>query len=47
LIGNLPSPTRLAVLNTAIEILKTHRKPIELIDVLSLADKLKTWALEK
>lgn len=39
--------TRLAVLNTATEILKTQRKPIELADVLSLASQLETWALSK
>jgi hypothetical protein len=38
--------TRLATLNTATEILKTHRKPLELADVLSLASQLETWALD-
>ncbi len=37
--------TRLAVLNTATEILKTQRKPIELTDVLSPSSQLETWAL--
>ncbi len=37
--------TRLAVLNTATEILKTHRKPVELNEVLSLASQLEIWAL--
>ena len=39
------SNTRLAVLNTAVELLKTHRKPIELAEVLSLAGELEQWAL--
>jgi hypothetical protein len=47
LIGNLPSPTRLAVLNSATEILKTHRKPVELNEVLSLASQLEIWAFGK
>ncbi|MGE5446222.1 MAG: hypothetical protein ACM3SR_16775 [Ignavibacteriales bacterium] len=37
--------TRLATLNTATEILKTHRKPIELAEVLCLASQLEQWAL--
>lgn len=37
--------TRLAVLNTATEVLKTHRKPIELDEVFSLAKELESWAL--
>lgn len=37
--------TRLAVLNTATEVLKTHRKPIELTEILSLASELEAWAL--
>ncbi|MGE5444085.1 MAG: SWIM zinc finger family protein [Ignavibacteriales bacterium] len=37
--------TRLAVLNTATEILKTHRKPIEFCDIVSLAAQLENWAL--
>jgi hypothetical protein len=37
--------TRLAVLNTATEILKTQRKPIELGEVISLASQLEAWAL--
>ncbi|MGE5443921.1 MAG: hypothetical protein ACM3SR_04875 [Ignavibacteriales bacterium] len=37
--------TRLAVLNTATEILKTHRKPIEFNDIISLASQLEKWAL--
>lgn len=37
--------TRLAVLNTAVELLKTHRKPIELTDIISLASQLEQWAL--
>jgi SWIM zinc finger len=37
--------TRLAVLHTATEILKNHRKPIELSDVASLASQLEQWAL--
>ena len=36
--------TRLAVLNTAVELLETHRKPIELSDVISLATQLEAWA---
>jgi hypothetical protein len=36
--------TRLAIINSAIEVLKTHRKPIELTEVLSLASQLETWA---
>ncbi len=39
--------TRLATLNTATEILKTHRKPVELNEVLSLASRLEMWALGK
>jgi uncharacterized Zn finger protein len=39
--------TRLATLNTATEILKTHRKPIELTDVVSIASQLEQWALDK
>jgi hypothetical protein len=39
--------TRLATLNTATEILKTHRKPVELNEVLSLASQLEKWALGK
>lgn len=39
--------TRLAVINSAIELLKTHRKPIELAEVISLASQLETWALSK
>src|SRR5574340_659609 len=35
--------TRLAVLNTATEILKTYRQPIELEDVFSLARELHAW----
>ncbi len=37
--------TRLAVLNTATEILKTHRKPIEIKEVVILASKLEGWAI--
>ncbi|MGE5444087.1 MAG: SWIM zinc finger family protein [Ignavibacteriales bacterium] len=37
--------TRLAVLNTATEILKTHGKPVELTDVVSIASQLEQWAL--
>jgi hypothetical protein len=37
--------TRLAVLNTATEILKTHRKPIEFNDIVSIAAQLEKWAL--
>lgn len=37
--------TRLAVLNTATEVLKTHSKPIEFSDIVSLAAQLETWAL--
>ncbi|MGE5445793.1 MAG: hypothetical protein ACM3SR_14565 [Ignavibacteriales bacterium] len=37
--------TRLAVLNTATEILKTHSKPIEFNDIVSLAAQLEQWAL--
>lgn len=36
--------TRLAVLNAATEILKTHRKPIEFDDILSIAAELEKWA---
>lgn len=39
--------TGLAVINSAIELLKTHKKPIELNEVLSLAFRLEQWALEK
>lgn len=39
--------TRLAVFNTATEILKTHRKPIEFGDIVSLAAQLEKWALGK
>jgi hypothetical protein len=37
--------TRLAVLNTATEMLKTHRKAIELNEVVFLACQLEKWAL--
>lgn len=37
--------TRVAVINSAIELLKTHRKPIELTDVLSLTSQPEQWAL--
>ncbi|HEX3034669.1 MAG TPA: SWIM zinc finger family protein [Thermodesulfobacteriota bacterium] len=37
--------TRLAVLNTATEILKTHQRPVVLEELLSLAEKLEIWAL--
>ncbi|MGE5444759.1 MAG: SWIM zinc finger family protein [Ignavibacteriales bacterium] len=37
--------TRLAVLNTATEILKTHSKPIEFSDIVSLVAQLEKWAL--
>jgi hypothetical protein len=37
--------TRLAVINTATEILKTYRKPIEFNDIVSLASQLEKWAL--
>ncbi len=40
------TPTWLAVLNTATEILKTQRKPIELTDVLSPSSQLETWVLD-
>jgi hypothetical protein len=36
--------TRLAVLNTATEILKTHDQPIELEEVFFLASRLEAWA---
>lgn len=39
--------TRLAVINSAIELLKTHRKPIEIQEVISLASQLEKWALSK
>lgn len=39
--------TRLVVLNTATEILKTHRKSIEITSVVSIASQLKQWALSK
>lgn len=38
---------RLATINSAIEALKTHRKPIELADILTLASQLEAWALGK
>jgi hypothetical protein len=37
--------TRLAVLNTTVEILKTHGQPIELEEVFFLASRLEAWAL--
>ncbi|MGE5443637.1 MAG: hypothetical protein ACM3SR_03435 [Ignavibacteriales bacterium] len=37
--------TRLAVLNTATEILKTHNRQISFDDVVALADRLEAWAL--
>lgn len=37
--------TRLATINSAIEALKTHRKPIEYGDIVSLAARLEAWAL--
>jgi SWIM zinc finger len=37
--------TRLAVLNTATEILKTHRKAIDTAEVISFASQLERWAL--
>jgi len=37
--------TRLAVLNTAVELLRSHRKPIEIAEVLSIASQLEQWAL--
>jgi hypothetical protein len=36
---------RLTVLNTAVELLKTHRRPMELAEVISLASQRETWAL--
>lgn len=37
----------LAVLNTAIDVLSTHRKLIELTDVVSLATQPEKWELDK
>jgi len=37
--------TRLAVLNTATEIIKTWGKPVEFSTVISLASQLEKWAL--
>ncbi|MGE5444548.1 MAG: hypothetical protein ACM3SR_08095 [Ignavibacteriales bacterium] len=37
--------TRLATINSAIEALKTHSKPIKFNDIVSLAAQLEQWAL--